>query len=105
LKKSRGKVYSLLPGQCTQVLADKMKQDVDWATISESFDPIVLFKIIKKFVLKKSDNQYKTAVLIPEQLSILSIHQDDHIGNVAYYDCFTTRVEVSCQAEMCYYSP
>ena len=29
LKKSRGKVYSLLLGQCTQVLVDKMKQDTD----------------------------------------------------------------------------
>jgi hypothetical protein len=33
LKKSRGKVYSLLLGQCTQVLFDKMKQDADWVTI------------------------------------------------------------------------
>jgi hypothetical protein len=29
LKKSRGKIYSLLLGQCTQVLVNKMKQDVD----------------------------------------------------------------------------
>ena len=29
LKKSRGKIYSLLNGQCTQVLVDKMKQDSD----------------------------------------------------------------------------
>jgi hypothetical protein len=29
LKKSRGKIYSRLLGQCTQVLIDKMKQDVD----------------------------------------------------------------------------
>jgi hypothetical protein len=29
LKKSRGKIYSLLLGQCTQVLVDKMKQDTD----------------------------------------------------------------------------
>ena len=35
LKKSRGKVYSLLLGKCTQVLVDKMKQDTDWAMISE----------------------------------------------------------------------
>ena len=27
LKKSRGKIYSLLLGQCTQVLIDKMKQE------------------------------------------------------------------------------
>ncbi len=46
LKKSRGKVYSLLLGQCTKVLVDKMKQDADWMTISESFDPSLLFKLM-----------------------------------------------------------
>ncbi len=56
LKKSRGRVYSLLLGQCTQVLVDKMKQDANWVTISESFDPSLLFKLIKKFVLKQSNN-------------------------------------------------
>jgi hypothetical protein len=40
LKKSRRKIYSLLLGQCTQVLVDKMKQDTDWVTISETFDLI-----------------------------------------------------------------
>ncbi len=49
--KSRGKVYTLLLGQCIQVLVDKMKQDTDWVTISESFDPSLLFKLIKKFVV------------------------------------------------------
>ncbi len=105
LKKSRGKVYSLLLGQCTQVLVDKMKQDVDWVTISESFDPSLLFKLIEKFVLKQSNNQYKMAVLIAEQLSILSFRQDNQVGNAVYYDHFTTGVEVACQAGVCYYSP
>jgi hypothetical protein len=45
------------------------------------------------------------AELIAEQLSILSFRQDDHLGNAAYYDCFTTRVEVAHQAGVCYYSP
>jgi hypothetical protein len=96
LKKSRGKVYSLILGQCTQVLIDKMNQDADWVTISESFDHPLLFKLIKKFVLKQSDNQYKTAVLIAEQLSILSFRQDDQIDNSVYYNCFTTRLDVAC---------
>jgi hypothetical protein len=43
LKKSRGKIYSLLLRQCTQVLVDKMKQDADWVKISGSFDPTLLF--------------------------------------------------------------
>jgi hypothetical protein len=105
LKRNRGKVYSLLLAQCTQVLVDKMKQDVDLVTISESFDSSLLFKLIKKFVSKKSDNQYKTAVLIAEKLSILLFHQDNQVGNAVYYDCFTTRMEVACQAGVCYYFP
>ncbi len=48
LKKSRGKVYLLLLGQCTQVLVDKMKQDTTWVIVSELFDPILLFKLINK---------------------------------------------------------
>ena len=39
-----------------------MKQDTDWVSISDSFDPHLLFKLIKKFVLKQSDNQYKSGV-------------------------------------------
>jgi hypothetical protein len=62
LKKSRGKVYSLLLSQCTQVLVDKMKRNTTWVMGSALFD--TLFKLIKKFVLKQSDNQYKTVVLI-----------------------------------------
>jgi hypothetical protein len=48
LKKSRDKFHSLLLGQCTQVLADKMKQDVDWVANSELFDPNLLFKLIER---------------------------------------------------------
>jgi hypothetical protein len=63
LKKSIGKMYLLLLSQCTQVLVDMMKQNATWVLVSEPFDPILLFKLIKKFVLKQSDNQYKTALL------------------------------------------
>jgi hypothetical protein len=82
-----------------------MKQDADWVKISGLFDPTLLFKLIKKSVLKQSNNQYKTAVLIDEQLSILSLHQDDQVGNATYYDWFTTRMEVAHQAGVCYHSP
>jgi hypothetical protein len=86
LKKSRGKVHLLLPGQCTKVLVDKMKQNISWVMVSALFDPILLFNIIKKFVLKQSDNKYKMAVLIAEQLSILSFHQDNQVPNTIYYN-------------------
>ncbi len=68
--------------------------DSDWGTVSDSFDSIALFKLIEKFVLKQSDNQYKMAVLIAKQLSILQFCQDDQVSNTIYYDCFTTKVEM-----------
>ncbi len=45
------------------------------------------------------------AVLITEQLSILLFCQDNQTGNVVYYNCFTTRVEVAHQPGVCYNSP
>jgi hypothetical protein len=45
------------------------------------------------------------AVLISKQLSILSFRQDDQVPNTTYYNQFTTRVEVACQAGVCYYTP
>ena len=39
LEKDRGKVYSLVRGQCSQVLVDKMECEIDWKTVSESNDP------------------------------------------------------------------
>ncbi len=49
-KKSRGKVYSLLIGQCTQVLIDKMKQDTEWVAISKAFDLVHSLYIIPDYI-------------------------------------------------------
>jgi hypothetical protein len=32
LTKHRGQAFYLIPGQCTQLLQDKMKQDTDWTS-------------------------------------------------------------------------
>jgi hypothetical protein len=61
LEKSRGEVYLLLLGQFTQVLIDKMNQETTWVMVSELFDTILLIKLIKKLVLKQSDNLKKYA--------------------------------------------
>jgi len=63
LMKSRESVYSVLLGRCTQVLLNEMEQDVDWAMISGSSNPNLIFKLIKRIVLKQSDNQYKPSIV------------------------------------------
>ncbi len=95
LVRSRGKVYSLVLSQCTTVLINKMKQDADWQAVNDSYNPLRLLELIKKFILKQSDNQYKIGILV-EQLKVLLVHwQDDGVTNALYYDRFKTRVDVA----------
>ena len=46
--KQRGQELSMIRGQCMQVFLDKAKHDIYWDTISESYDPLTLQKIVKK---------------------------------------------------------
>jgi hypothetical protein len=54
LVRSRGMVCSLVLGQYTTVLLDKMKQDADWQVVSDSYNPLKLLKLIEKIILKQS---------------------------------------------------
>ena len=92
---SRGKVYSLVLGQCTTVLLDKLKQDSDWQTVSDSNNSLKLLKLIEKYILKQSDNQYKIGIVIEQLKLLLTYRQDGGMTNVAYYNRFKTRVDVA----------
>jgi hypothetical protein len=41
------KVFTLIKGQCTQQLKDKMKSNNDWEVVNKSYDPIKLYKLIE----------------------------------------------------------
>ncbi len=87
LVRSRGKVYSLVLGQCTMVLLDKIKQDADWQVVSDSYNPLKLLKLIVKIILKQSDSQYKIGIIM-ERLKLLLVYcQDDGVTN-AVCVCF-----------------
>jgi hypothetical protein len=59
LEKHRGNVYALIYGQCTQILQGKMKQDKNWVTVSVSYKPLELYKLIKQVILKQTEDQYR----------------------------------------------
>ncbi len=88
-------MYSLVLGQCTTVLLDKMKQDADWQAASDSYDPLKLLKLIEKSILKQSDNQYEIGIIIEQLKLLLAYWQDDGVTNAVYYNQFKTRVDVA----------
>jgi hypothetical protein len=95
LVRSRRKVYSLVLGQCATVLLNKMKQDIDWQAVSDSYNSLKLLKLIEMFILKQSDNQYKIGIIIKQLKVLLAYWQDDGVTYAEYYNRFKTRVDVA----------
>ena len=94
LEKHRGNMYALIYGQCTQILQDKMKQDKNWTTVSVSYKPLELYKLIERVILKQTEDQYPVAALW-EQLCNVTNAKQGNMTNNEWYDRFNTKVEVA----------
>jgi hypothetical protein len=99
LKHSRGQAFSLTLGQCTQLLQDKMKQDTDWNTVSTSYDPFALYRLIEKTNLAQKEDQYPFATILDKELAFYSFRQDS-FSNPQWYKRFNTKVDVGAAMGM-----
>jgi hypothetical protein len=75
LETHQGQAYSLILGQCTQLLQNKMKQDASWTTVSASYDPLELYRLIQRVVLKQTEDQYPFAAVHEQSLAVLNTKQ------------------------------
>ncbi len=94
LEKHRGIVYLLIIGQCTQILQDKMKQDQRWNAVSASYKPLDLYKLIKRVILRQTEDQYPVAAVWKQLVSVYSSKQGNMTNN-EWYEQFTTKIEVA----------
>jgi hypothetical protein len=93
LVKHRGQAFSLILGQCTQLLHDKMKQDPDWTTVSTSYDPLSLYRLMEKTILAQTEDQYPFATVYDQELAFYSFRQDS-LSNPQWCKRFNTKVDV-----------
>jgi hypothetical protein len=93
LLKHRGQAFSLILGQSTQLLQDKMKQDINWTAVSTSYDPLTLYQLIKKTILGQTEDQYPFATVYDQELAFYSFRQDS-LSNPQPYKRFNTKVDV-----------
>ena len=94
LTEHRGQAFSLIFGQCTQVLKDKMKQDSDYNTTMQQCDPLALMDLIEKTVLSQSDSQYSYMTFYEQERNLLSLSQGS-LTDHQYYEKFNTRWDVA----------
>jgi hypothetical protein len=94
LETHQGQAYSLILGQCTQLLQDKMKQDASWTTVSASYDPLELYRLIERVILKQIEDQYPFAAVHKQSLAVLNTKQGG-LSNAQWYKHFNTQQDVA----------
>jgi hypothetical protein len=93
LTKHRGQAFSLILGQCTQLLQDRMKLDTNWNAASTSYDPLDLYQLIEKMMLAQMEDQYPFATVYDQELGFYSFRQET-MSNPQWYEKFNTKVDV-----------
>jgi hypothetical protein len=93
LTKQRGQAFSLILGQCTQLLQDRRKQDTNWNMASMSYNPLELYWPIKKTTLAQAEDQYPFTTVYDHELNFYSFQQET-MSNPQWYKNFNTKVDV-----------
>ena len=52
------KSYSLVLGQCTDLLKSKLKQNTEWNTASTTYDVLILMRITRTMTFKFDEEKY-----------------------------------------------
>ena len=76
-----------------QALLYNMKNDPDWYTTSESYDPLNLLKLIDKTIFAHIEDQYLYATLYDQDCALYGFHQQN-LTNEQYYEIFNSKVGV-----------
>jgi hypothetical protein len=59
-----------------QLLQDKMKQDMDWNTVSISYDTLTLYRLIERALLAQTEDQNPFATVYYQEHSFYLFKQD-----------------------------
>jgi hypothetical protein len=71
-----------------------MTQDAFWTTVSASYNPLKLYRLIKRLVLKQTKDQYPFAMVHKQSLALLNTKQGG-LSNTQWYEHFNTRHDVA----------
>ena len=96
----RGKCYSLIIGQCTKILKDKMELETDWTAVSTSNNPLRLLSLIEVTVLKQTEDLYPFATAYNALRQLLGFQQQNGMSNNAFYEKFNTKVDIAETLEL-----
>ena len=88
------KAYSLVLGQCTDLLQSKLKQQATWAAVSIDQDVIRLISMIKSITFKFEDQKFLPLALYQAKANLYNMRQGS-MSNHDYLQRFNNLVDVA----------
>ncbi len=62
-----------------------MKQDKNWATVSVSYKPLEIYKLIEQVILKQMEDQYPVVALWEQLSNVANAKQGNSTNNIWEY--------------------
>ena len=88
------KAYSLIHGQCTELLKSKLKTSTKWETVSSQYDMLGLLEAIKTIIYKFEDQKYLPLTLHHAKMNFYAYRQGD-LSNPDYLNRFMNLVDMA----------
>ena len=87
------KSYSLLLGQCTDLLKRKLKQSNEWNVSSTTYDFLILIRIIRTITFKFDEQKYLPIALHQAKSKFYNIRQGS-LSNAEYLEKFNNVFDI-----------
>ena len=94
LDKNIQKSYSLVLGQCTDLLKNKLKHSNEWNATSTTYDVLVLIRIIRTITFKLYEQNYFPLALHQAKANFYNIRQGS-VSNAEYMEKFNNIVDIA----------
>jgi hypothetical protein len=88
------KAYSLVIGQCTDLLQSKLKQQAQWITISQAQDVVALLSLIKSITFRFEGQKFLPLALYQSKANLYSLRQHQ-MTNPQYLERFQNLMDVA----------
>ena len=88
------KSYSLVPGQCTDILKSKLKQINGWSAASTTYDVLILIRIIRTITFKFYEQKYLPLALHQAKANFYNIRKVS-LSNAEYLESFNNAVDIA----------
>ena len=90
------KSYSMVLGQCTDLLKSKLKESNKCNSASTTYDVLILIRIIRTITLKSDEQKYLLLALHQEKANFYNIRQVS-LSNTEYLEKFSNVVDIATE--------